>query len=432
MDFSYDEERTGKIMNRTTILIVSILCTAASSVFPQLTIEDCWKKAAEHYPLSSQLELLQNNEHIDITNANLKYLPQISVSGKSTAQTDVMQLPIKIPGIEQISKDQYAGAVEVNQTIWDGGITRSQKSISSASSQVDKKKLAVDIYALNDRVNKLFFGILLTNEQLMQNKIFQDELQTNYQRFLSLMQNGLANQADLDVIKVELLNAGQRRIELSSVLRTYQEMLSEMTGELICDSVILIKPDCNILTSDYNSIQRPEIGLFNAQEGLFLNQKNALVAGVCPKISLFGQGLMGRPGLSQFENDFSGWFVAGIRLGWDLGGFYSLKNNYAKINNNVELIKKQKETFLFNTKLQIIQQKNEIDKFRDILKSDDEIIALRKNVKKASEAKVENGTISVTDLIKDINEENLAIQGKSLHEIQLLMSIYNLKNTINN
>lgn len=419
-------------MKRTVILIVNVLCITSLPLYSQLTVETCWRKAAEHFPLSAQLPLFEENEHLDNTIANFRYLPQTGVSAKTTSQTEVMQLPLNIPGIEETRKFQYTGMIEVNQIIWDGGITRSQKKITSASSQVDKSKLAVEMYALNERINNLFFGILLTQDRLKQNTIFQDELQTNYQRFVSLMQNGLANQADIDLIKVEQLKAGQQRIELSSSLCTNRELLSEMIGEPVTDSVILIKPDYNsVITSD-TSIKRPEIGFFDAQNDLLLNQKSSLVSGVSPKVSLFGQALLGRPGVNQFENKFSDWLVAGVRLGWDLGGFYSLKSNFTKIDNNIKLVKNQKETFLFNTKLQTIQQRNVIDKYREIIKSDDKIIALRNSIKRASEVRVENGTISVTDLIKDINAENLAIQDKSLHEIQLLISIYNLKNTINN
>lgn len=432
MDFSYGEEGTGIKMKRTVILIVNILFIAVPSVFSELTVETCWRKAAEHYPLSAKLPLISNNERLDNANANLRYLPQVSVSGKNTAQTEVLQLPFNLPGIEEISKFQYSGAIEANQLLWDGGVTRSQKRISAASSQIDKRKLAVDLYALNERINRLFFGILFTEAQLKQNAIFQEELQTNYQRYLSLKQNGLANQADLDLIKVEQLNADQNRTELSIALRTYRETLSEMIGEPLTDNETLIKPDYNSLIIDDKSILRPEIALLDAQSNWLLNQKSALSSSVRPKVSLFGQGLLGRPGINQFDNNFSNWMVGGIRLSWDLGGLYSLKNNYAKIENNIGLLQKEKETFLFNTKLQTIQQKNEIDKYRELIKTDDEIIALRNNVKKASEARVENGTISVTDLIKDINAVTLAIQKKSLHEIQLLISIYNLKNTINN
>ncbi len=419
-------------MKRTIFLIVYLLCITVPSVYSQLTVETCWKKAAEHYPLSAKLPLIRNNERLDNTGTNIRYLPQVSVYAKSTAQTEVMQIQFNIPGIEEISKFQYSGAIEVNQMIWDGGVTRSQKRISAASSQVDKSKLAVDLYALNERINRLFFGILLTEEQLKQNAIFQEELQINYQRYLSLLQNGLANQADLDLIRVEQLNADQNRTELSSALRTYRETLSEMIGEPLTDNVTLIKPDHNSLIIDDKSILRPEIALFDAQNQLLLNQKSAHSSSARPKLSLFGQGLLGRPGINQFDNKFSNWLVGGIRLTWDLGGLYSLKNNYAKIENNIGLLLKEKETFLFITNLQTIQQKNEIDKYRALIRTDDEIISLRKNVKKASDARVENGTISVTDLIKDINAVNLAIQKKSLHEIQLLISIYNLKNTINN
>lgn len=432
MDFIYGEEETGAKMKRTIITSVFTACIVLQSAYSQLTVESCWKKAAQHYPLSAQLQLINNNGRLDNTNANLRYLPQVSISGKGTAQTEVMQLPVNIPGIDEISKFQYSGVIEVNQIIWDGGATRSQKRISAASSKVEKSKLVVDLYTLNERINRLFFGILLTEEQLKQNSIFQDELQTNYRRYLSLVQNGLASQSDLDLIKVEQLNADRQRIELSSALRTYREILSEMIGEPLPGNVTLVKPDYSNFSTDNKSIQRPEIALFDAQSDLLLSQKNALISGIRPRLNLFGQGLLGYPGINQFQNEYSDWLVAGVRLGWELGGFYSLRNNYAKIENNIGRLKKEKETFLFNTKLQIMQQKNEIDKYKELIKMDDEIIALRNDVKNASEARVENGTISVTDLIKDINAVNLAIQEKSLHEIQLLISIYNLKNSINN
>jgi hypothetical protein len=104
--------------------------------------------------------------------------------------------------------------------------------------------------------------------------------------------------------------------------------------------------------------------------------------------------------------------------------------------NKLDVSKKtvgiQKETFLFNNNLVTKQQRNEVEKIQSTLKSDDEIISLRQNIKKSTQNKQINGTASVSDLIRDVNAENQARQLKSLHEIQLLMNIYQLKNNTNN
>lgn len=421
-------------MKRIFIATISVLYCAISLAYSQMTIEECQKKAAQVYPLAKQQALLQKLERLNQLIENTGYLPQLSISGSATYQSEVLQLPIRVLGIDKPSNDQYSAVAELSLTIWDGGVIHSRKKIAKASSEVDKQKYVVDMYSLNERVNQLFFGILLLKEQLKQNEILQNELQTNYERISVLTQNGMANQADVDEIRVEQLNAQQNRTTLAQTLQGYREMLSMMIAEPIDKNTTLVKPDWRNLTmnGDSISIYRPELGLFDAQAALFASQKSALFAGIRPKVTLFGQECVGRPGIAMFGNEFTNWWVAGVRLSWGLGGVYSLKPNINKIETIIELIKAQKKTFLFNSEQKAAQQKNEIKKYQELIKSDDEIIALRSNVKKAAEAKVENGTISVNDLIKEINAENLAIQEKSLHEIQLLMSIYNLKYTTNN
>jgi outer membrane protein TolC len=267
--------------------------------------------------------------------------------------------------------------------------------------------------------------------QLKQNSILRDELQTNYDRFSALMQNGMANQSDLDAIRVEQLNVEQRRIGLADSERSYQAMLAAFIGEPISEEITLAKPDYANETIIDESINRPEIALFDAQIGLLEKQEDLLVTALFPRIGLFGQWSLGRPGVNPFEDKFSNWLVGGVRLNWGLSGVYSLRNNHNRIEKKAALARVQKETFLFTIEQQLTQQRSEIEKYRELIRSDDEIITLRGNVKRAAEARVENGTISVADLIKEINAENLAIQARSLHEIQLLMSINKLKNTTN-
>jgi outer membrane protein TolC len=410
------------------------------SLFPlfsfsqSLTVETCQEKAKANYPLVKQYGLIEQTAQYNISNANKGYLPQLSLSARATYQSQVTQLPIKLPGvvIPELSKDQYQAVLEASQLIWDGGVISAQNKITNAGTEVEKKKLEVDLFSLNERVNQLYFGILLLNEQLKLNDILQSELQTNYDRIKSFKENGIANQTDLDALKVEQLNANQRETEIRNTQKSYCLVLSAMTGLKIDENTNLTKPEINLSILTDTIVRRPELALFEAQNNMYENQKALLNAGNLPKIGAFIQGGYGKPGLNMLTNEFSDFYIGGIRLSWNLSGFYSQKNNLNKIEISKKAVDIQKETFLFNTDLKNKQQKAEIEKLQSSVNNDDEIIRLRGNIKKSASAKVDNGTLTVTDLIREINAESQAKQLKSLHEIQLIMSVYQLKNNINN
>lgn len=399
------------------------------SVYAQYTIDECWKKAEENYPMIERYGLIEQSENYTLSNASKGWLPQFSLSAKVIYQSDVTELPIKIPNIniKAPNKDQYQVAAEVSQPIWDGGNIRSQRKIARAYSEVDRKQQEVNMYALRERVNNLFFGILLLDEQLKQNAILQQDLERQFNTISSYMESGIANQSDLDAVRVAQLNTKQQEAELASSRNAYLNMLSSMTAADM--SAGLIRPDELPVSTEIN---RPELSLFDAQQSLYEEKKEAISARNMPKFSAFFQGLYGNPGLNMLKNDFAFNYVTGIHMSWNFGSFYTKKNDNRLIEADQKNTGIQKETFLYNTKLQILQETNEIKKLRTLMTNDSEIILLRKNIVKASEAKMENGTLSVSELLRDINSESQAVQNKILHEIQLLKAIYQLKNTTNN
>lgn len=399
-----------------------------------LTVETCQKKAKANYPLVKQYGLIEQTSHYNLSNANKGYLPQLTLSVRATYQSQVTELPISLPGIiiPSLTKDQYQAVLEASQVIWDGGMIKAQKEITTAGTEVEKQKLEVDLFALNERVNQLFFGILLLNEQIKQNDILQNELLTNFKRVTAYMQNGIANQSDLDAIKVEQLNAIQRETELKGTQKSYFIMLSALTGLAIQEQTPLTKPEINLSSVKDTTSQRPELKMFDAQNMLYESQKGLLNAGNLPKVGLFLQGGYGKPGLNMLTNAFSPFYVGGLRMSWNFSALYSQKNNINKIDLSKKTVDIQKETFLFNSDLKTKQQRTEIEKLQNQISNDDEIIRLRENIKKAATAKLDNGTLTVSDLIREINSEDQAKQVKSLHEIQLMMSVYQLKNNLNN
>jgi Outer membrane protein len=416
-------------------ILFALLAIPCVSVSGQFTIDQCQEKSRQNYPQIKQFGLIEQSLEYNLSNAGKAYLPQVSFSAKATYQSDAIHLDVPMGqqtmSIHQ-SKDQYQAALDLSQTVWDGGVTSIQKKVYRDNAAIESQKLEVDLYVVRDRVNQLYFGCLLIEEQLKQNAVLESELKTNYDKILSYMKNGVANQSDLDAVKLEQLNNSQRRTELQTARKSYIEMLSAMIGIVLTDEVALEKPAATILETDGATLKRPEVGLFDRQLYLIDHQSAMVKSGTLPKIGLFAQGGYGRPGLNMLQSDFSAFYIGGVKLSWNFGGLYTQKNSLNNLKISREMVLNQKETFLFNNSLKVKQQNNEIDKMRQLLKDDDEIIRLHTNLKKASEAKVANGVQSVTDLLREVNAESLAKQQKSLHEIQLLLNVYNLKYSTNN
>lgn len=418
--------------NKVFLLLLLLLISKSSIIAQQLTLEECQLKAEQHYPAIVQYDIIEKSKGFDIKNANMAYLPQISLGAQATWQSDITKIDIEMPGIEIPipDKDQYKVAAEVNQLIWDGGVTMARKKSLKADAAVQKHQLESEIYSLRDRINNLYFGILLLDERLHLHKMLEQELIRNHTKVQAYIDNGVANEADLSAVKVEQLKARQDRIDIEASRQAYRKMLSIFIGENIDDNVVLQKPETkNIVVS--SSISRPELKAFDAQQELIDSQMKLITAKNMPRIGLFAQGGYGKPALNMFDNKFNPFFIGGVSLSWNFGNLYTMSNERKIINLQKQKLESNRETFLHNINIVIPQQQIEIDKYRQTLNDDDEIISLRKLIREAAEAKVENGTMTISDMLKELTAEEAAKQAKIMHEIQYLMAIYKLKHTTN-
>lgn len=399
----------------------------------QITLEECRQKAQTNYPLVVQYDLVEKTKEYNLGNASKGYLPQFSLSGKATYQSDVTGLPVQIPGVDikGLSKDQYQVMLELNQNIWDGGEIHHRRKQAKAASEVERGQLNVDMYALNERVDQLYFGILVLDEKLKQNKLLQEELQRSHRQVSAYKANGVANQSDLDAVRVEQLNTRQTEIELMALRGAYLQMLSLLTGEEIGRNVQLQRP-ISAETTYATAINRPELLWFDAQRQSLDVAESTLRVRNLPHLGVFLQGAYGNPGLNMLKSEFTPFYIAGVRLTWTFGGLYTLRNDRRVIENSRQKLQSNRELFLFNTRLQAVQESSSIQSVNALMREDDEIIALRANIRKAAEAKVANGTLTVTDMLREITAESMARQAKAIHEVQLLMNIYQWKYTTNN
>lgn len=412
-------------MRKLYIFIFAIL---PFSAFAQTNIDQCYKAARENYPLVTRYNLIEKSKEYNLKNAGHAYLPQGGISAKATIQTDVLSIPL--PGMPQLPKDQYVVALEIDQAIWDGGAVRAQKRNIEAAAQVETRQTDVDLYALKDRVNNLFFGILTLDEQLRLNDLLGSELQRNLATISSYVVGGIATSADLDAVRVEILDNRQKRAAIKASREAYSSMLAALVGFPIEE---LEKPTINTDSQrDTLENHRPELSLFQAQVASIDTKNYAITAQNTPRISAFVQGAYGDPGLNMFNLGFTPYAIGGINLSWKFGNLYNLKNERAKVEIEKKDVQVMQETFLFNTNLDVEQNKADVRRLRAQMADDEQIIQLRGNIKRASQAKVAQGTLSVSDMLSDVTAENAAKQTKALHEIELLMTLYNIKYKTNN
>ena len=378
-----------------------------------------------------QFGLIEKDESVNLENASRGYIPQLSMSAKASYQSEVTRIPFEMPGVEVkgMPKAQYQVLLELQQTIWEGGAIHAKKKLTEASSQVDREQVSVNLYALNERVDQLYFGVLLLNEQLIQNSLYIDALQNTLSQINAYVEYGVANSADVDAVKVELLTAAQKRIELEETRQSYIRMLSLFIGEELQSDVKLIKPI--VPQPSIHRIARPELLWYEAQSAQLYRQEQNLQTGYLPKFGLFVQGAYGNPGLDMMKGESSPFYIAGVRMSWNFGSLYTLRNDKKLIANHLSQVANNRDAFLFNTRLEVAQQDGAIESIRKQMKDDDEIIRLRISIRKAAEAKVANGVLTVTDMVREITAESNARQTKVIHEIQLLMNLWKLKNTLN-
>ena len=396
----------------------------------QMTIERCMELARENYPQIKQLNLIDEAARYDIANVSKSWLPHINISGKATYQSDVVEMPFDIPGFSfNLPHDQYSLVGEISQTIWDGGTSGSQKDVVTAGAEVQKKQVEVSVYSINERVENVYLGILLIDEQLRQNGILRESLERNARQAQAGIDNGIAYKSDLDMIKVNILNCEQQEDELLTDRKAYVEMLGKLTGTNLEGQEFVI-PDENGATGLPKEITRPELALYDARMEQNEAQVRQLNSKISPKFNLSLQGGIGRPGLNILENSFQPYYTAGIRMTWDIGALYTRKGEKRKLDAQMRTIESDRETFIFNTNLNATQMRSDIEKAREMLEKDREIIALRESIRAAGEEQYMNGTISMTDLMDRIDDEHNARVAESIHRIQLFMAIYELKNCL--
>ena len=402
------------------------------------TLEQCQQAAERNYPLIAQHDLIARTTDLTVANIQKGWLPQLSATAQATYQSAVTAWPDEMKGLMQqmgvdmkgLAKDQYRVGLDLQQTVFDGGAIGAQKQVAREQGAVQQAQLDVSLYQVRQRVNEMYFGLLLLDDQICLNNDLQEQLAASEKKLTSMVKHGTAAQCDLNNVTAERLNVVQQMTTLESQRRVLMAMLGTFCG---LEMAQVSKPAA-VEAVDGNN--HPELRLIDSQLRLADAQDRALTAALLPRLGVFAQGFYGYPGYNMFKDmmgrQWSWNGMVGARLTWNLGALYTHRNDKAKVQLQRETAQNQREVFLFNNRLEQMQQNEAIDRYRRLMSQDDEIIALREQVRQAAESKLSHGIIDVNDLLRDINSENAARLQRSIHEIEMLKQMYDLKYTTNN
>jgi outer membrane protein TolC len=390
--------------------------------------------------LTRQYGLIDRSAALSLAVSNKAFLPQLSLSAKATYQSAVTEIPENLGTLlgqltgqpvqfDAMPRDQYQATLELQQLIWDGGMVNATRKATLAGSDAERRQLDTELHSLKDRINSLFFGVLILDEQRHQVRLLLETLATNKTRLHASLANGVALPGDLDALEVEIISLSQQEAELTQHRRTYLHWLCAFTGLPYSDDVTLTMPASPLLTDSSN--HRPELALFMARETQLDAQRSSLAASTRPQLGFFVQGGVGRPGLNLFSDALEPFYIGGLRLSWQLGRWYTHKDNLRKLDLNQQSLEAQRATFLFNNNLEVTKIRHDIEQLTASLAKDDTIVLLRRRIKEASEAKYANGTLTYSDLLRDINAEHQAIQTRSMHRIQRELAAHTLLHRLN-
>lgn len=386
-----------------------------------LTLDECFEMVTKNYPLAKQYNLLHDQANLDIAAINRDKLPKLDINAQATYQSDVTSLPIQIPNtnVEPPNNDQYRATLDISQSIYNGGLVDASVKVKEATAKVDQQEVEINLYGLKNKVNQLYLSVLLLQENKALLGAKERQLQTRINEVKAAVKYGTLLPSSANALEVELLKIKQNYSELNYSKSNLIQRLSLLIGRELNIDVALQQPE--VIITPPKEADRPELVLFELQKEQIDFSTELLTKTNSPKISGFAQGGYGNPGLNMLDNSFKTYYMAGLRLNWNIFDWNKTKTEKLSLQINKEIINTQKETFELNNNLELVDLQTEIDKLQELIVFDETIISLHENMVKTADSQLKNGVISSSAFISEFTDLFEAKSNLNLHKTQLLL-----------
>ncbi len=398
--------------------LVSASCVQAQSDSGQrLTLGQCRKLAHDNYPALRQFDIIGQSGEFTLSNISKGWLPKVSFSGGATAFTDIVSSDSKFAQFgADIKNYALGGIVSVTQCVYDGGQLSSQKRVAEAQTKSRQRQLEMELYEINERVDQLYFSVLLLERKLELNNLLLGDIDVAAKTVGSMQNNGLASKGDVEAVDLERLKAQQQRSLLEAQFAACKRMLGIFCATEI-DQLAGVDDAITVAVESQSPYKEsPANSYYSSVDAVLVAQKRSIDAKLMPTVSVFGNAMLHNR-VSSFLND--GLLVGGITLSWNIGALYTRRNDLRQLRLQRNANEVQRQTFQFNNSLKQEETNGAIAAAEKLLSADRAIIELQESQLCRTEKKVTGGTESVAELTRCINALSSARQQEALHEIQL-------------
>ena len=403
--------------NKKSLFLLSLLFYLGFAKAQQsIHLQDLLRKAEQNYPATRQKEEIKRlgleNEKI----LDWSFYPQLNLTGQATYQSEVTKFTVTgFPGLPSPKADNYNIGLDLRFPLTEYTLIKSKKQLEEARTNLGLYQLDIELQRIRERIANIFGNILLNTENKKILSIRISDLKAQRAKILTGVENGLVLKSNLLVFESEIMSAEQKILDIDASLIAFSRELSTLTGTLVEPSANFDIPEIKNVQS---SITRPEKAAFQAQKDILSQQTEVLKKENLPKLYVFGQGAYGRPGYNFLKTDLRLYGIAGAGLNWNINNMCTEEKKVKTFDINKRIIDQQQESFDMNLKAALEQKETEIAKYDQIILKDEEIVAKRKEIIKASSSQLENGAITSTEYLTELNALNAAELNKALHKVQ--------------
>lgn len=411
-------------MRKVLLILLISYAGFASGQVASTNLEDCYRLARENYPRLSDLNRQKEISDLKLKNIGSIWNPQLNLNGQATYQSEVTKVNVPLPGvtIPSPAKDQYKVYLDVKQTIYDGGASNAGSQVEKSGLAADQQGIEVELFALHEKVNQLYFACLLLAENEAVLKLKKEVLGERIKVLASGLKNGIVTARDLNLLQAENLVTEQQIGEVRSERLAGLGALGILTNQTLSENTTLTEP---LAVKSGSTISRPELKYFDLL-GTKLDQTSQLLQkGRSPKLFGFGQAGYGRPGLNMLKNSFDPYYLVGLGISWNILDWKQTGRSRQILEVQKQMVGSQRAAFDQNLSVAMLRANESINKATQLLKQDDELVVLRENIARQSASQLDNGTITSADYIVDLNAVTQANINKKSHKIQLYQAIVN-------
>ncbi|MBN2745711.1 MAG: TolC family protein [Bacteroidales bacterium] len=401
------------------LLFHVFLLVTFSAYGQQITLRQCLDSAIARYAISHQSEVYNQILETEYQISSSINLPQLKLTGQATWQSQALELPIKLPGVEipALNQDQYKISLEISQSIYNGGVVKAKKELSQQDNAINNTQNQIEINKLKQILIFNYYQILLVENNLDVLKTQKTILLQKLDDLANLKKQGMASQDAKNLLESEITTLDINQIGLETQLKTLKDKLNFYTG---LNPATLELPDETLSFSETQN--RPEFQLMSYNQQKLSTAKSLNNAAQRPNVFAFSTLGYGRPGLNYLSNDFSAFAIIGVGMQWQLWNWNRTLRQNQILDLQTSLIENQKMTFTTNLDAELLTLKGEIASQSAILDKTEQLIKLRKKVLESADARQKIGEITTSDYVKDVQNFQKALLDQKNAQLKLSLA----------